>query len=191
MSRRNTNTPIKLVAVRISGLLCTSPFPSSSALDRLLHASPCIIFSFLFTTSYFMFKVDGKLCTQNGVVITLTLIMGIICCLLCLHEKFNRGFLPPSTFFAISVFYLITSLLTNPSNVCFSHWFPSTLITIFHHRTHSHFHSNSNSNISIHSLLGLQPLQEQQQYLGNHSERHLPHHKRILDGLSYSPRVRR
>lgn len=136
IDRRDTNTLIKLAVVRISGHLCTSPSPSFSVLDRLPHASPCILYSILLISSYFLFKVDGKLCAQNGIVITLTLIMGIICCLICLHEKFNRGFLPPATFFIIIVFYLITSLLTNPSNVCFHKVFqfqPIPFITFIHH----------------------------------------------------------
>ncbi|KAK8807640.1 hypothetical protein WA171_000593 [Blastocystis sp. BT1] len=67
---------------------------------------------------YFMFRVDGHLCGQNALVITLTLIMGLFCCFICLHSTFNRGFLPPATFFAIILFYLVTSLLTNPSDKC-------------------------------------------------------------------------
>lgn len=38
--------------------------------------------------------------------------------LLCLHEKFNRGFLAPSIFFAIITIYLLNSLLSNPDNEC-------------------------------------------------------------------------
>ena len=43
--------------------------------------------------------------------------MGLTCCGVCLTEKVNRGFLPPAVFFGISLFYLTTSLLTNPSDV--------------------------------------------------------------------------
>lgn len=79
-------------------------------------ASPCSL-SIPLPPSYFLFRVNGRLCGQNALAITLTLLMGLICCGVCLTEKVNRGFLPPATFFGISLFYLTTSLLTNPSDV--------------------------------------------------------------------------
>ena len=36
---------------------------------------------------------------------------------MCITEKINRGFLPPAVFFAITVFYLLSALLTNSSDV--------------------------------------------------------------------------
>lgn len=43
------------------------------------------------------------------------------CTVLCLHEKFNKGFLPPSIFFAIIVFYLLNALLSNSDDVVSSY----------------------------------------------------------------------
>ena len=39
---------------------------------------------------------------------------------MCITEKINRGFLPPAVFFAITVFYLLSALLTNSSDVASS-----------------------------------------------------------------------
>lgn len=40
------------------------------------------------------------------------------CCFLSITEKVNRGFLAPTTFFIIIVFYLLRSLLANPDASC-------------------------------------------------------------------------
>ncbi|KAK8824087.1 serine incorporator [Blastocystis sp. ATCC 50177/Nand II] len=67
---------------------------------------------------YFIFRVNGSLCARNIIVITITLAMGILITFMCITEKINRGFLPPAVFFAITVFYLLSALLTNSSDAC-------------------------------------------------------------------------
>lgn len=38
--------------------------------------------------------------------------------MLCLHDQINKGFLPPSLFFAIITIYLLNSLFSNPDSEC-------------------------------------------------------------------------
>lgn len=82
----------------------------------------CIVLYFLpslsLTLSYGLFHKEG-VCLGNIVMITLTLLMGITCLCLCLTEKFNRGLLPPATFFLVTVFYLVSALLASPNAVGF------------------------------------------------------------------------
>lgn len=67
--------------------------------------------------SYTIFHAENQVCFRNIMVITITMLMGIACLFFCLMEKFNRGLLPPSIFFGIIVFYLVSALLASPDQV--------------------------------------------------------------------------